>query len=134
MRKITEIIIHCSATTEGKDFTVEDIDRWHRQRGFNGIGYHFVIYRDGSIHAGRSKRQIGAHCKGHNTISLGICYIGVDRRQAQGHSDGSTKSLASCARRTAAGRVPSRHRSRPQRVRRQSLSLLRCTKGIRLIR
>lgn len=76
MRKITEIIIHCSATTEGKDFTVEDIDRWHRQRGFNGIGYHFVIYRDGSIHAGRSKRQIGAHCKGHNTISIGICYIG----------------------------------------------------------
>ena len=50
MRKITEIIIHCSATTEGKDFSVEDIDRWHRQRGFNGIGYHFVIYRDGSIH------------------------------------------------------------------------------------
>ena len=44
MRKITEIIIHCSATTEGKDFTVEDIDRWHRQRGFNGIGYHFVTY------------------------------------------------------------------------------------------
>ena len=76
MRKITEIIIHCSATTEGKDFSVEDIDRWHRQRGFNGIGYHFVIYRDGSIHAGRSKRQIGAHCKGHNTISLGICYVG----------------------------------------------------------
>ena len=42
MRKITEIIIHCSATTEGKDFTVEDIDRWHRQRGFNGIGYHLT--------------------------------------------------------------------------------------------
>lgn len=76
MRKITEIIIHCSATTEGKDFTVEDIDRWHRQRGFNCIGYHFVIYRDGSIHAGRSKCQIGAHCKGHNANSVGICYIG----------------------------------------------------------
>lgn len=76
MRKITEIIIHCSATTEGKDFTVEDIDRWHRQRGFDSIGYHFVIYRDGSIHAARSKYQIGAHCKGHNTISIGICYIG----------------------------------------------------------
>ena len=76
MRKIIEIIIHCSATTEGKDFTVEDIDSWHRQRGFNSIGYHFVIYRDGSIHAGRSKNKIGAHCKGHNTISIGICYIG----------------------------------------------------------
>lgn len=76
MRKITEIIIHCSATTEGKDFTVEDIDRWHRQRGFSGVGYHFIIRLDGSIQAGRSKRQIGAHCKGHNTISIGICYIG----------------------------------------------------------
>ena len=76
MRKITEIIIHCSATKEGKDFTVEDIDRWHRQRGFSGVGYHFIIRLDGSIQAGRSKNLIGAHCKGHNTISLGVCYIG----------------------------------------------------------
>ena len=56
----------------------------------------------------------------------------VNKRQAQGHSDGSTKSLASCTRRTAAGRVPSRHRSRSQRVRRQSLSLLRRSERIRL--
>lgn len=76
MRKITEIIIHCSATPEGKDYTVQDIDRWHRARGFRKIGYHFVIYRDGSIHAGRSKSEVGAHCTGHNAISLGICYIG----------------------------------------------------------
>ena len=76
MRKITEIIIHCSATKEGKDFAVEDIDRWHRQRGFNGIGYHFVIRLDGSIHAGRPKNKIGAHCKGHNAHSIGICYVG----------------------------------------------------------
>lgn len=76
MRKITEIIIHCSATPEGKDYTVADIDRWHRQRGFRKIGYHFVIYRDGSIHAGRAKSEVGAHCEGHNTISIGICYIG----------------------------------------------------------
>lgn len=76
MRKITEIIIHCSATTEDKDFTVEDIDRWHRQRGFNGIGYHFIIRLDGSINPGRSMCQIGAHCKGHNAHSIGICYVG----------------------------------------------------------
>lgn len=76
MRKITEIIIHCSATKEGKYFTVEDIDRWHRKRGFDGIGYHFVIYPDGSIHAGRPTCQIGAHCKGHNAHSIGICYVG----------------------------------------------------------
>ena len=76
MRKITELIVHCSATPEGKSFSVADIDRWHRQRGWNGIGYHFVIYLDGSIHTGRRLSQIGAHCKGHNANSIGICYIG----------------------------------------------------------
>lgn len=76
MRKIKEIIIHCSATPEGKDFTVQDIDRWHRQRGWRCIGYHYVIYRDGSVHAGRSLQLVGAHCKGHNAMSIGICYIG----------------------------------------------------------
>lgn len=76
MRKIKEIIVHCSATPEGKDFTVADIDKWHRQRGFNKIGYHYVIYRDGSCHTGRSIDEIGAHCVGHNADSIGICYIG----------------------------------------------------------
>ncbi|MCQ2238240.1 MAG: N-acetylmuramoyl-L-alanine amidase [Bacteroidaceae bacterium] len=76
MRKITEIIIHCSATKEGMDYTVSDIDRWHRAQGYRKIGYHFVIYRDGSIHVGRSKSEVGAHCIGHNSISIGICYVG----------------------------------------------------------
>lgn len=76
MRAIRKIIIHCSATAEGKDFTVNDIDRWHRQRGYVGIGYHFVIYRDGSVHPGRPVEKVGAHCLGQNTNSIGICYIG----------------------------------------------------------
>ena len=76
MRKIKEIIIHCSATKEGRNYTVADIDRWHRERGFFSIGYHFVIYRDGSIHVGRSVEEVGAHCKGHNSNSIGVCYIG----------------------------------------------------------
>lgn len=76
MKNITNIIIHCSATPEGRDYTVADIDRWHRARGFRKIGYHFVIYRDGSIHVGRPKEQVGAHCTGHNSNSIGICYIG----------------------------------------------------------
>ena len=80
MRSINLIIIHCSATPEGKDFTVSDIDRWHKARGFNNhgihIGYHYVIYRDGSIHQGRPVSMIGAHCAGHNAHSIGICYIG----------------------------------------------------------
>lgn len=76
MRAINKIILHCAATPEGKDFTVADIDRWHRARKFNGIGYHWVIYRDGSVHAGRAVEQQGAHCTGHNAHSIGVCYIG----------------------------------------------------------
>jgi len=76
MRRITEIIIHCSATPEGKDFTVNDIRRWHLARKFADIGYHYVIYRDGSVHKGRAENIAGAHCFGHNANSIGICYIG----------------------------------------------------------
>lgn len=76
MRKITKIILHCSATPEGRDYTVADIDRWHKQRGWQGIGYHYVVYRDGSVHPGRPVEQIGAHTSGHNANSIGVCYVG----------------------------------------------------------
>lgn len=76
MRTINEIIIHCSATIEGQDFTVKQIDSSHQARGFNGIGYHFVVYRDGTIHRGRALAKAGAHCLNHNSNSIGICYIG----------------------------------------------------------
>lgn len=76
MRDINKIIVHCSATPEGHNFTVKQIDAWHRQRGFNGIGYHFVIYLDGSVHMGRPLAEVGAHCKGYNAHSIGVCYIG----------------------------------------------------------
>jgi N-acetylmuramoyl-L-alanine amidase len=76
MRQINKIIIHCSATPEGKDFTVADITRWHKERGFSDIGYHYVIYRDGSVHNGRDVSRTGAHCEGYNANSIGICYVG----------------------------------------------------------
>ena len=76
MRTIKEIIIHCADTPEGRDDKAADIDRWHKQRGFDRIGYHYVIDLDGTIEAGRDPDCIGAHCKGHNTNSIGICYIG----------------------------------------------------------
>ena len=76
MRTINEIIIHCSATPEGRDYTVSDIRRWHLARKFKDIGYHYVIYRDGSVHTGRPVAQAGAHCFKHNAHSIGICYIG----------------------------------------------------------
>ena len=64
------------ATKEGQRVTVEDIDRWHRQAGYKKIGYHYVVYPDGSIHVGRDISEVGAHVKGHNATSIGICYIG----------------------------------------------------------
>lgn len=83
-RTIKEIIIHCSATPEGKDFTVQDIRRWHKAQGWSDVGYHFVIYRNGHIEPGRDVDLVGAHCTGHNTYSIGICYIGgMDRDNKQ---------------------------------------------------
>ena len=76
MRQINYIIIHCSATKAGQDFRAKDIDRWHRERGWDGIGYHKVVDLDGTIEPGRSEAKPGAHCKGHNSDSIGICYIG----------------------------------------------------------
>jgi len=76
MRKINEIFVHCSATPEGKDYTVNQIREWHLQRGWSDIGYHYVVYRDGTVHKGRPVEQAGAHARGHNRHSIGVCYIG----------------------------------------------------------
>lgn len=54
----------------------DEIDRWHRQRGWNGIGYHYVIRRNGALEFGRNENEAGAHCMGHNKTSIGICLIG----------------------------------------------------------
>jgi N-acetylmuramoyl-L-alanine amidase len=75
-RVIDDLWVHCAATPEGKDFTVEDIRQWHKARGFTDVGYHYVVYRDGRIMVARPVGQVGAHVQGHNTGSIGICYIG----------------------------------------------------------
>ncbi|MFV0599265.1 MAG: N-acetylmuramoyl-L-alanine amidase [Bacteroidales bacterium] len=76
MRKIDKIIIHCSATPEGRAVTVRDIDKWHREKGYNGIGYHYVIGLNGEVRKGRDINLIGAHTQGQNYNSIGICYVG----------------------------------------------------------
>lgn len=77
MRKITLIIIHCSATPEGRNLDFEACRHDHiHHRDFKDIGYHFYITRDGEIHRGRPIEQMGAHCKDHNRHSVGICYEG----------------------------------------------------------
>jgi len=77
MREIKKIIVHCADTPEGRDVRTEEIKRWHtEERGWSDIGYHWVVELDGSLHAGRPEEVSGAHCKGHNSDSIGICYVG----------------------------------------------------------
>jgi len=76
MRKINKIIIHCTATPEGREHDVADIRRWHLKRGFNDIGYHYLIHIDGTIEEGRPINKQGAHCSGENRGSIGLCYVG----------------------------------------------------------
>lgn len=77
MRKIDKIIVHCSATIEGQDIKTRTIRDWHvLGNGWDDIGYHYVIELDGSLHVGRAEDIVGSHCKGHNSESIGICYVG----------------------------------------------------------
>lgn len=83
MKTFDSIIIHCSATRAGQDLRAKDIDRMHKQRGFNQIGYNFVVDLDGTVENGRSLSIDGAHCntkgfseQSYNKHSIGICYIG----------------------------------------------------------
>ena len=71
------IVIHCSAVGPDQTSSAAQIDSWHRQRGWKfGIGYHYVIRRDGTIESGRPEWMVGAHCKNHNAHSIGVCYEG----------------------------------------------------------
>lgn len=80
MRRITEIILHCTATREGRPFTVEDIRRWHLERGWSDIGYHYVVYLDGTVAEGRPVEVAGSHVAGRNASTIGVCYVGgLDR-------------------------------------------------------
>ena len=76
MRTINKIIIHCTATPEGRAVTVADVTAWHRQRGFSTIGYHYLIGLNGERWKGRDIAQAGAHCEGQNANSIGVCYVG----------------------------------------------------------
>lgn len=76
MREIKHIILHCSATKEGKEYHAADIRRWHKAQGWSDIGYHYVISLDGTIEKGRAVELQGAHCLGRNHDSIGVCYIG----------------------------------------------------------
>ena len=76
MRELTEIIIHCADTRINQDFSIDDVRSWHIQRGFSDIGYHFYIKLDGSVWYGRDTYKPGAHCKGNNAHTIGVCFEG----------------------------------------------------------
>lgn len=76
MRRISLIIVHCSANKAGSALRMADIDRYHRSLGWKGCGYHYVIPTDGTVEVGRPEAVIGSHCRNHNRHSIGVCYIG----------------------------------------------------------
>lgn len=89
-RVITDIIIHCTATPEGKHLTVDDFRREHKKQGWSDIGYHYVVYLDGTVHDGRNVDIIGAHCSGHNANSIGVAYVGGLTRDGKKTKDTRT--------------------------------------------
>jgi N-acetylmuramoyl-L-alanine amidase len=76
VRQITKIILHCTATPEGRDVDAADITRWHKKRGWRNNGYHYVVKLDGTIEEGRSVQMVGAHTINHNVGSIGVVYVG----------------------------------------------------------
>ena len=76
MRTINKIIIHCTATPEGRTVTVADVTAWHKARGFVTIGYHYLVGLNGEVWDGRPIEQVGAHVTGRNANSIGVCYVG----------------------------------------------------------
>ena len=124
MRQITLIILHCSAVRPDQTSSAAQIDTWHRQRGFHlGIGYHYVVPRDGQIEPGRPEYMTGAHCLNHNAESIGVCYEGglVIRGQT---ADTRTKAqkaslrrlLADIPRRYPHARIIGHHDLNPQKA------------------
>lgn len=87
MRTINQIVVHYTATPHDRHVTVEQIDQWHRARGWKKIGYHYVIYLDGSTHQGRKESEVGAHVLKHNQNSIGVCYVGGLKEGQKGGSN-----------------------------------------------
>lgn len=95
---VKRIVIHCTATREGQFVDAKMIDKWHRNQGWSGIGYHFVILLDGTIEVGRSESRWGSHVKGYNTGSIGVVYVGGLDRQGGAKDTRTPEQRESMAR------------------------------------
>lgn len=108
MRTITLIIIHCSAVRPSQTSSAQQIDSWHRKRGWSGIGYHYVVRRDGTVERGRPEAKVGAHCLNHNRHSIGVCYEGgldAQGRPADMRTEAQKRALVTLVRELK-GRYP----------------------------
>lgn len=76
-RKTTKyLVVHCSATRPSLDVGVKEIRQWHKNQGWQDIGYHYVIRRDGKVERGRAEDLVGSHVAGYNSNSVGVCMVG----------------------------------------------------------
>jgi len=111
MRGINKLIVHCSATREGQNVSVETIRKWHVEgRGWSDIGYHFYIDIEGNIFKGRDIAKMGAHAKGYNRNSIGICYCGgveADGKTPKDTRNEKQKEALLCVLRTLRAMFPS---------------------------
>ncbi|MFJ3470080.1 N-acetylmuramoyl-L-alanine amidase [Pseudomonas sp. NPDC090203] len=92
------LVVHCSATAPSQDIGAREITQWHIQRGFDTLGYHYVIRRDGSLETGRPENAIGAHVKGHNAKSVGVCLVGGVNRSGQPENNFTDRQFATLRR------------------------------------
>ncbi|MGM9711699.1 MAG: N-acetylmuramoyl-L-alanine amidase [Prevotella sp.] len=113
--RTTMIIVHCTATPEGRDIGMKEIRQWHVcGQGWADVGYHYLVRLDGTIESGREEHLAGAHCKGKNNCSVGVCYVGgctADGRTAKDTHARAEDGTAHTHQPTAAA-LPARHGTR----------------------
>ncbi len=103
MREIDEIIIHCTATPEGREVSADEIRRWHKAKGWRDIGYHYIVHLDGRIENGRNIELAGAHCEGRNARSIGVVYVGGLAKDGKTPKDTRTEKQKTALRTLVSG-------------------------------
>jgi N-acetylmuramoyl-L-alanine amidase len=102
MRPIDTIIVHCTATPEGREISLQTLIKEHQARGWRTIGYHYIIHLDGTVEAGRPVEEVGAHVAGHNAGSIGVSYIGGVEKDGKTPKDTRTQAQKAALRKLIA--------------------------------
>ncbi len=101
--EIKYLVVHCSATPADMDIGAKEIKQWHREKGWLDIGYHYVITRDGDVETGRPEDIPGAHARGYNQVSLGICMVGGTKKDKRTQENNFTEAQFATLRRLLEG-------------------------------